>query len=120
MQITGPTVRVALAGSASIPSREVDLTGTAALVSLAKEKVRPFELPFFVQGAWDDPVMLPDAEALIRRSGAAAPLLKAVRERDGRDAVRSVLDRLTGGGSVPVAAPAAEPQAATQNEGDTR
>ena len=33
--------------------------------------------------------MLPDPEALIRRSGAAAPLLNAVRERNARDAVRS-------------------------------
>jgi len=117
MQITGPTVRVALAGSASIPSREVDLTGTAALVAVAKENARPFELPFFVQGAWDDPIMLPDAEALIRRSGAAAPLLNAARERKAHDTVRSVLDRLTGGAVV---APAAEPQSAEPGEGNAQ
>ena len=40
-----------------------------------------FELPFVVQGPWDDPIMLPDAQSLIRRSGAAAPLLDAVRDR---------------------------------------
>jgi len=108
MKITGPTVRVALAGSASIPSREIDLTGTAALVAVAKENALPFELPFIVQGAWDDPIMLPDAEALIRRSGAAAPLLNAARDRSARGTVRSVLERLTGGGSAPVATPAAE------------
>jgi len=59
-----------------------------------------------VQGSWDDPIMLPDAEALIRRSGAAAPLFNA-RERSARDAVRSVLERLTG--TAPAAAPPAEP-----------
>jgi AsmA protein len=112
MHISGPTVRVALAGSASIPSRELDLTGTAALVAVARDNARPFELPFIVQGAWDDPIMLPDAEALIRRSGAAAPLLNAARERGARDAVRSVLDRLTGGGNAPAATPAAEQQSA--------
>ena len=40
--------------------------------------------------------MLPDPEALIRRSGAAAPLLNAVRERSAREQVRSVIERLTG------------------------
>jgi AsmA protein len=53
--------------------------------------------------------MLPDAEALIRRSGAAAPLLNAARERNARDAVRSVLERLTGG-ALPAPAPAQKPQ----------
>ena len=38
--------------------------------------------------------MLPDAQSLIRRSGAAAPLLDAVRDRKTRDAVRSAIDRL--------------------------
>jgi AsmA protein len=52
--------------------------------------------------------MLPDPEALIRRSGAAAPLLNAVRERSARDAVRSAIERLTG---TSPAAPAAEPAA---------
>jgi AsmA protein len=51
--------------------------------------------------------MLPDPEALIRRSGAAAPLLNAVRERRDRDSVRSAIDRLTGRtqgtGTVPAA-----------------
>jgi len=56
-----------------------------------------FELPFVVQGPWDDPIMLPDAESLIRRSGAAAPLLDAVRDRKTRDAVRSAIERLSNG-----------------------
>ena len=99
MKISGPTVTVALAGSASIPERDLDLTGTATLVvdkSDDKANAKPFELPFIVQGSWDDPIMLPVADALIRRSGAAAPLLNAVREQRARDAVRSVIERLTG------------------------
>jgi AsmA protein len=104
VKIDGAAVRLAMAGSASIPERELDLKGTAALVVPERAGAAPFELPFVVQGSWDDPIMLPDAEALIRRSGAAAPLLNAVRERSARDAVRSVIERLTGG---PSAAPAA-------------
>ena len=62
-----------------------------------------FELPFVVQGRWDDPIMLPDAQSLIRRSGAAAPLLDAVRDRKARDAVRSVIERLNRDGGAAVA-----------------
>jgi len=103
MKITGPAVQLALAGSASIPQRELDLTGTASLVTSDQEGSPAFALPFIVQGSWDDPIMLPDAEALIRRSGAAAPLLDAVRDRRARDAARSVIERLTGhsAGAVP-------------------
>ena len=96
VKIEGSAVVLALAGSASIPARELDLKGTAALVAPPKPGVAPFELPFIVQGSWDDPIMLPDPEALIRRSGAAAPLLNAVRERRARDSVRSAIERLTG------------------------
>jgi AsmA protein len=39
--------------------------------------------------------MLPDAQTLIRRSGAGAPLLDAVRDRRTRDAVESAIRRLT-------------------------
>jgi AsmA protein len=54
-------------------------------------------------------MMLPDPEALIRRSGAAAPLLRAMRERSARDQVRSAIERLTGtsaAGAIPAAEPA--------------
>jgi AsmA protein len=105
MKFSGPAVTVALAGTASIPERDLDLTGTATLVAAKSDDKtsnktgdKPFALPFVVQGSWDDPIMLPDAEALIRHSGAAAPLLNAVQERARTsDSVRSVIERLTGG-----------------------
>ena len=102
MKISGPAVTVALAGSASIPERDLDLTGTATLVASKSDDkagtAKPFALPFVVQGSWDNPIMLPDAEALLRHSGAAAPLLNAVRDHGrARDTVRSVIERFTGG-----------------------
>ena len=106
VKIDGSAVRLALAGSASIPTRELDLKGSATLVSTSKPEGPAFELPFIVQGPWDDPIMLPDPEALIRRSGAAAPLLNAVRDQRARDAARSVIERLTGAPTPAV--PAAE------------
>jgi AsmA protein len=100
VRIEGGAVRLALGGSASIPARDLDLRGTAALVSASADAPPVFELPFVVQGPWDDPIMLPDAQSLISRSNAAAPLLDAVRDRKTRDAVRSVIDRLNRDGTV--------------------
>ena len=70
MHLEGPTVRLAVNGQVSVPTRDLDLKGIATLVSSAT--ANQFDLPFVVQGQWDDPIMLPDAQSLIRRSGAAA------------------------------------------------
>jgi AsmA protein len=107
MHIDGPAVRLAVGGQASVPLRDLDLKGTATLISSAT--TTEFELPFVVQGRWDDPIMLPDPQSLIRHSGAAAPLLDAVKARTAGEAVRSVIDQLM---AAPPAAPAAEPAAA--------
>jgi len=99
-------------GSASIPTRDFDLHGVAALASTAAADAPPaFELPFVVQGPWDDPILLPDTQALIQRSPVASPLLNAVRNRNTRDTVRSAIERLTGGAiSAPIGTPAADPK----------
>ena len=92
MRVEGPAVRVAVAGQVSVPTRDLDLKGVATLVSSATTS--EFDLPFVVQGQWDDPIMLPDAQSLIRRSGAAAPLLDAIKAHNAGAAVRSVIDKL--------------------------
>jgi len=92
MHVDGPAVRLEVGGQASVPMRDLDLKGVATLVSSATTS--EFDLPFVVQGRWDDPIMLPDAQSLIRRSGAAAPLLDAAKSRTAGDAVRSVIDQL--------------------------
>jgi len=33
-----------------------------------------------VRGPWDDPLLLPDPEVLMRRSGAAAPLIDTIEK----------------------------------------
>jgi AsmA protein len=81
-RVEAAPVRLGLLGTASIPGRDFDLKGTATLmVSTAADAPTAFELPFLVQGPWDDPLVWPDAQILINRSGAAAPLLDAVRNR---------------------------------------
>jgi AsmA protein len=103
MHLEGPTVRLAVNGQVSVPTRDLDLKGVATLISGATSN--QFDLPFVVQGQWDDPIMLPDAQSLIRRSGAAAPLLDAIKARNAGAAVRSVIDKLLASpnGSAPAA-----------------
>ena len=111
VRLDGPAARVTLTGTASVPNREYDMKGTASLTQSANAGAATgagFELPFVVQGPWDDPLIFPDPESLIRRSQAAGPLLDAVKDKKTRDAVRSVLERLTGGSVRPAAPDAAE------------
>jgi AsmA protein len=108
MRIDGPAVRLAVGGQVSVPMRDLDLKGVATLVSSAT--ANEFELPFVVQGPWDDPIMLPDAQSLIRRSGAAAPLLDAIRDRTAGSAVRSMIDKI-------LAPTASSPPPATAGKG---
>jgi AsmA protein len=109
IRVESPTARLTLNGTASVPAREYDLKGVASLIS-ASSGSPAFELPFVVQGPWDDPLIFPDPESLIRRSPATEPLLDAMKDKKTRDAVKSVIERFTGGGlrrQTPEAAPAA-------------
>jgi AsmA protein len=103
LRVDGPTTRLTLSGTASVPAREYDLKGIASLTPAAAAGDKAFDLPFVVQGPWDDPLVFPDPESLIRRSPGAAPLLDAVKDRKTRDAVRSVIERFTGGAPKPAA-----------------
>jgi AsmA protein len=100
VRVEGPAARLTLTGTASVPSREFDLKGVASLTA-APNAPPGFALPFVVQGPWDDPLIFPDPESLLRRSPASAPLLDAVKDQKTRDAVRSALERFTGGGAKP-------------------
>ena len=118
LRVEASALRLAVAGSASIPSRDFDLRGTASLLAAAtRDGARDFELPFLVQGPWSEPLIWPDAQALIKRSGAAAPLLDAVRNRLMRERPAQETQRethteaqtQTGTEPAPTAAPAASP-----------
>jgi AsmA protein len=106
VQIDGPA-HITLTGTASVPSREFDMKGIASLTTA--DSTPGFELPFVVQGPWDDPLIFPDPESLIRRSPATGPLIDGIKDRKTRDAINSVIQRLTGGSAKP-----AEPEAAAQ------
>ena len=111
IRIEGPAARVTLTGTASVPSREYDMKGVASLTSPPGTD-SGFELPFVVQGPWDDPLIFPDPESLIRRSPASAPLLDAVKDRKTRDAIGSVLEHFTRGKTPEAATPEPAAEAA--------
>lgn len=98
LEIESPILKINLKGETYIPTREFDLRGVASLVRAAQPGTQQiaFDLPFLITGNWDDPYLLPDPDALIRHSGAAAPLLDAVRGRAAREAMRNVIETVTG------------------------
>jgi AsmA protein len=104
VKMESSTSRVTITGTAAVPSREYDLKGVASLIS---NGASAFDLPFVVQGPWDDPLVYPEVDNLIKRSTVTAPLLDALKDRTTRDAVQSVLDRLSGGKKVTLPNPAA-------------
>jgi AsmA protein len=112
VQIDGPA-HVTLTGTASVPAREFDMKGIASLISAGGAP--GFELPFVVQGPWDDPLIFPDPDALLRRSPATAPFLDKLKDAKTRDTVRSVIERLTGGKAREVPANDATTDAAKSN-----
>jgi AsmA protein len=96
------SIRLALTGSTSIADRDLDLSGTAELIASASAETRaPFELPFTVRGAWDNPSILPDARVLIQKSRATGPLLDALQDKKTRDDARKPLERLIGPPDAP-------------------
>jgi AsmA protein len=106
VQIDGPA-HITLTGTASVPAREFDMKGVASLPGA--DGTPGFELPFVVQGPWDDPLIFPNSDSLLRRSPATAPLLDAVKDPKTRDAVRNMIERFTGGSAKPAESNAAAP-----------
>ncbi|WP_159728537.1 AsmA family protein [Methylosinus sp. Ce-a6] len=75
-QAHGPGFSLAFAGQTRIPDRSLALKAQASEADASgKPREKGVQIGFDLSGPWDDPVFAPDAAALIKRSGAAAPLL---------------------------------------------
>jgi AsmA protein len=110
VRVEGPAARITLTGTASVPSREYDMKGVASLTSAANAPPG-FALPFVVQGPWDDPLIFPDPESLMRRSPAAAPLIDA-KDRKTQDALRFIEQFMGRGQKTAPATTAETPESA--------
>jgi AsmA protein len=77
---SAPGLSIGMTGSVQIADRMLALKGMATQTSgnatSAAEGSQPTQLPFEVIGTWDDPGIVPDAQSLIRRSGAAERLYR--------------------------------------------
>jgi AsmA protein len=72
-----PGLSIGVTGSVQIADRMLALKGIATQAEgEAKSATEPTQLPFEVIGSWDDPAIVPDAQSLIRRSGAAERLYR--------------------------------------------
>ena len=96
-----PAVPAIVVTMPSVPRRRITLFPVSAMKAVA-QAAQPLAggMPGLLP---NDPILLPDAQSLIRRSGAAAPLLEAVRDRKTRDTIRTVIDQLDRDGVVPPA-----------------
>ncbi len=71
----GAGVDVTVSGSATMARRLLDLTILARQAGREDNQPAP-QLSMELKGGWDDPNLIIDAQSLIRRSEAAAPLLR--------------------------------------------
>ena len=72
-------LRISLGGDAILPQQQLRLSGDASLVERGSAEAEipkaTFVLPISIEGTFDRPRIEADPRALIRQSGAAAPLL---------------------------------------------
>jgi AsmA protein len=93
--LEGPSVRLAVTGTTSIPDREFNLSGTANLIGSPASDANPLlELPFAVKGQWENPSIVPDTRTLLQRSPAVRSLLDA-QDKKTRDEIQDIMNRLT-------------------------
>ncbi|MFG1402865.1 AsmA family protein [Xanthobacter sediminis] len=95
MSIDGRQVHLDMEGTVDVAQRTLDLSGAAALKAAGKGgDTKQLSLPFLVQGPWASPRIMADPLSLIERSGAAQPLLEAVKSRKAGAAVHSMIEKL--------------------------
>jgi AsmA protein len=95
--LEGPSVRLAVTGTTSIPERELNLAGAAHLISATSDPAPLLELPFTVRGPWTNPSIVPDMRALIDKSPGMRPLLESLdrnQDRNARDDAQDAVNRL--------------------------
>lgn len=72
--VSGPGVQIVFSGAANVGDRTVAIRADATQTG-AEKLASPPRLPLEFVGTWDEPRLVADTLTLLRRSGAAAPLL---------------------------------------------
>lgn len=80
--VSGLGVQLAVTGTASLADRSMKLNAiarqTVGPAAVARENGP--QLLMEIRGSWDDPALIFDTDSLMRRSEAAAPLLRAIEQ----------------------------------------
>jgi AsmA protein len=76
-RLEGPKLAIIATGTSAIPTRELDLKGSARLFDTVRNDTATpsLDLPFMVRGSWDDPLPLFDTQVLINLSRGGRGLL---------------------------------------------
>ena len=85
--VSGLGVQLGLTGKASVPERKLDMRAIAR--QAGPHGANGPQLILDIRGNWDDPQIVFDKESLIRRSDAAAPLLRALDKLPSLSAPRA-------------------------------
>ncbi|MFG1479272.1 AsmA family protein [Xanthobacter sp. V4C-4] len=95
MSIDGKQIHLDLDGTIDVAQRTLDMAGEASLKAGPKAgEPHDISLPFVVEGPWSAPRIMADPVSLIERSGAAQPLLEAVKSHRSGAAVHTVIEKL--------------------------
>lgn len=80
--VSGLGVQLAVTGQASLSDRNLQLRALARQTSGPTASARESgpQLLMEIRGSWDDPALIFDTDSLMRRSEAAAPLLRALEQ----------------------------------------
>ncbi len=72
--VGSPATRVGFSGQVGLAERVLAVAGIAQLVDVPAGR-EPVTLPFEITGTFDEPMIVPDARSLMRRSGATSPFI---------------------------------------------
>lgn len=111
MSIDGKQVHLDMEGTINVAQRTLDMSGEATLKAGAKAtEQQDISLPFVVDGPWNGPRVMADPVSLIERSGAAQPLLEAVKSHKAGVSIHTMIEKL-----IKPVIPQVEPAGASAN-----
>ena len=118
LRLLAPLLRLDGAGTVSLPPKTIDYRLQPRLAATieghgGKQDVQGLTVPVLIRGSLTSPSFAPDvaglAEELIRNPDAARQQLEALKGKTPKDAVKGLIEGLSGGGNQPPNQGASDP-----------
>ncbi|MGF7206766.1 AsmA protein [Skermanella aerolata] len=118
LRLLAPLLRLDGAGTVSLPPKTIDYRLQPRLAATiegqgGKQDVQGLTVPVLIRGSLTSPSFAPDvaglAEELIRNPDAARQQLEALKGKKPKDAVKGLIEGLSGGGNQPPNQGASDP-----------